>query len=424
MLEPALAAAVGFDFGDHFALALLGFGVALFVAIGALSHQGERAFSASIFYLLLGLFAAGVLSVLEVAPIDPLAKPALLERVAELALVVAVFATGLRLESGFRWRTWRSVAILIGLVMPFSIAAVALFGALVMGLSVGGAIILGAVLAPTDPVLAGDVGVGSPGEVELHGEPRFSLSGEAALNDGLASPFVLLGILVAEGDVADRLGGFLAADVLYGVAVALVIGAGGGYLTAAAAVRLSERQLLDDKLDLYLAVPAALSLYGLTELAGAYGLVAMFAAGVAFRRYEFGHELNRHVHEGAEVVEKFGELAVILLLGSVVTVSGLGAPGAAGWLLAPVLLLVIRPGLVAALLLGSGLSIRDRAFLAWFGVRGVAALYYVSLVVAAGVLDGVEEATVFWTTVVCVMVSILVHGVTATSISRRLLGRA
>src|SRR5215211_5910382 len=378
MLEPALAAAVGFDFGDHFALALLGFGVALFVAIGALSHQGERAFSASIFYLLLGLFAAGVLSVLEVNPIDPIAEPALLERVAELALVVAVFATGLRLESGFRWRTWRSVAILIGLVMPLSIAAVALFGALVMGLSVGGAIILGAVLAPTDPVLAGDVGVGSPGEVELHGEPRFSLSGKAALNDGLASPFVLLGILVAEGDVADRLGGFLAAD----------------------------------------------SLYGLTELAGAYGLVAMFAAGVAFRRYEFGHELNRHVHEGAEVVEKFGELAVILLLGSVVTVSGLGAPGAAGWLLAPVLLLVIRPGLVAALLLGSGLSIRDRAFLAWFGVRGVAALYYVSLVVAAGVLDGVEEATVFWTTVVCVMVSILVHGVTATSISRRLLGRA
>jgi sodium/hydrogen antiporter len=423
MLEPVFAAAPGFDFGDHFAPALFGFGVALFVAIGALSHQGERAFSASIFYLLLGLVAAAALSVLEVEPIDPLAEPAVLERVAELALVVAVFATGLRLESDFRWRTWRSVAVLIVLVMPLSIAAVALFGALVMGLSVGAAILLGAVLAPTDPVLAGDVGVGSPGEVDLHGEPRFSLSAEAALNDGLASPFVLLGILVAEGDVADRLGGFLAADVLYAVAVALLIGALGGYLTAAAAVRLSERQLLDEKLDLYLAVPAALSLYGLAELAGAYGLVAVFAAGVAFRRYEFGHEFNRHVHGGAEVVEKFGELAVILLLGSLVTVSGLRAPGAAGWLLAPVLLLVIRPGLVAALLLGSGLSIRHRAFLAWFGVRGVAALYYVTLVIAAGVLDPAEEATVFWTTVVCVMVSILLHGVTATSISRRLLSR-
>jgi NhaP-type Na+/H+ or K+/H+ antiporter len=423
MGAPSLAAGLGFDFGRHFALALLGFGIALFVAIGALSHQAERAFSAASLYLLLGLAAAGILSILGVDPIDPLAHPAVLEHVAELALVIAVFATGLRLESDLRWRSWRSVAVLLGLVMPLSIAAVALFGALVMGLSVGAAIVLGAALAPTDPVLAGDVGVGAPGEPDLHGEPRFSLSAEAALNDGLASPFVLLGILVAEGHVGARLGHFLAADVLYAVTVALVIGALGGYSIAAAAVRLRERQLLDEQLDLYLAVPAALSLYGLAEVAGSYGLVAVFAAGLAFRRYEFEHELNRHVHAGAEVIEKFGELAVILLLGSLVTVSGLGAPGVSGWLLAPLLLFVIRPGLVAGLLVRSELSARQRAFLAWFGVRGVAALYYVALVVDANVLHAAEERTVFWTTVACVMVSILIHGVTASAVSGRLLGR-
>jgi sodium/hydrogen antiporter len=423
MLRAPFALETGFSFGDPFALAVLGFGLALFVAIGALSHQHERAFSASMLYLLLGLATAGLLSVLKIDPLDPLAQPAVLQRVAELALVIAIFATGVRLESDLRWRTWRSVAVLIGLVMPLSIAAVALFGVAVMGLSVGAAIILGAVLAPTDPVLAGDVGVGSPGEADLQGEPRFSLSAEAGLNDGLASPFVLLGILVASGDLGDRLGGFLAADVVYAVVGALVLGALGGYGIAAAALRLSERRLLDEKLDLYVAIPAALSVYGLAEVAGTYGLVAVFAAGVAFRRYEFGHDFNQHVHAGAEVVEKFGELVVILLLGSLATLSGLAAPGVSGWLLAAALLLVIRPGLVGALLVRSRFSLRERAFLGWFGVRGVAALYYISLVVAADVLDGPEERTLFWTTTACVMASILLHGFTATAISDRLLGR-
>jgi NhaP-type Na+/H+ or K+/H+ antiporter len=412
---------VGVRLGDPFALALLGFGLALFVAIGALSHQHERAFSASLLYLLLGLAAAGLLSALDIRAIDPLRQPHILQRVAEVSLVIAVFATGLRLEGDLRWRTWRSVAILIGVVMPLSIAAVAAFGVAAMGLSLGGALILGAVLAPTDPVLAGDVGVGSPGESDLQGEPRFSLSAEAGLNDGLASPFVVLGILVAEGGLQHHLGEFIAADVLYGVIAALVVGGVGGYLIAAVALRLRSHQLIDDKLDLYVAVPAGLALYGLAEVAGAYGLVAVFAAGVAFRRYESGHEFSEHVHTGAEVVEKFGELVVILLLGSVVTLAGLSAPGLAGWLLAPVLLLVIRPALVGALLVRSGLSLAQRAFLAWFGVRGVAALYYVSLVIAAGVVNGSQAAMLFWTTAACVMVSIVLHGVTATAVSGRLL---
>jgi sodium/hydrogen antiporter len=129
------------------------------------------------------------------------------------------------------------------------------------------------------------------------------------------------------------------------------------------------------------------------------------------------------VHAGAEVVEKFGELVVILLLGSLATLSGLAAPGVSGWLLAAALLLVIRPGLVGALLVRSRFSLRERAFLGWFGVRGVAALYYISLVVAADVLDGPEERTLFWTTTACVMASILLHGFTATAISDRLLSR-
>jgi len=126
--------------------------------------------------------------------------------------------------------------------------------------------------------------------------------------------------------------------VLAGVA----LGAAGGYAIAASIVRLRERRLMIEALDGWVAVAAALLVYGLTEVAGAYGFLAAFAAGVAFRNYEHGHEMNRSVHHGAEVVEKFCELGLILLLGSMITVTGMSEVGAAGWLLVAALLFVIR----------------------------------------------------------------------------------
>ena len=95
-------------------------------------------------------------------------------------------------------------------------------------------------------------------------------------------------------------------------------------------MRLRERRLLSTTFDGWLAIPTVLAIYGLTEAAGAYGFVAAFAGGVAFRRFERTHELNGPVHEGAETVEKIGELTVILLFGSMLSLSGLQAPGLVG----------------------------------------------------------------------------------------------
>jgi NhaP-type Na+/H+ or K+/H+ antiporter len=161
-----------------------------------------------------------------------------------------------------------------------------------------------------------------------------------------------------------------------------------------------------------------LTIYGLTELVGAYGFLAAFAGGVAFRRFEHTHEHNRRVHDGAEVVEKFGELAVILLIGSMLSWNGVDAPGLAGWVFVPVLLLIIRPVAVLLSLLGSARDWKERAFVAWFGVRGVGSLYYAAIAVGTGVLAGDTKAVV-WTALACVVVSVFVHGVTATPISRR-----
>ena len=166
-----------------------------------------------------------------------------------------------------------------------------------------------------------------------------------------------------------------------------------------------------------------LLIYGLTEIAGAYGFLAAFAAGLGFRRYERDHEVNRRVHDGAELLEKFGELALILLLGSMVTFEGLGEPGVSGWLLVPLLLLVIRPATVLLALLGSRVAREgERSFVAWFGVRGIGSLYYAAVAAGSGVLADGDARRLFWTVAACVLVSIVVHGVTSWPVERRLLG--
>jgi NhaP-type Na+/H+ or K+/H+ antiporter len=415
-----LGAERGFSFADPYAIALVFAGIALFAAIGALSHQRERAFSASLIYLGLGLAAAVIIELLGVQWVAPIRDASLIEHLSEFAVIVALFGTGLRLERALHPRGWSSVGRLLGIVMPLTIAAVALFGTQVMGLSLGAAIILGAALAPTDPVLAGDVGVGPPGDEDEH-EPRFAVTAEAGLNDGLAFPFVFLGAFVAAEGGSDWLGKWLAADVAYAILIGVAFGAAGGYAIAAGIVWLRDRRLMTDALDGWIAVAAVLLVYGLTEVAGAYGFLAAFAAGIGFRRYEYGHKLNRGVHDGAEVVEKFCELGVILLLGSMVTTAGVREVGWSGWLLVPVLLLLIRPLATAVAFLGSSMPARERAFIAWFGVRGIGSLYYVAVALGLGILSVDESRTLFWTVAACIITSVVAHGVTASPLSRRLL---
>jgi sodium/hydrogen antiporter len=396
-------------------------GIAVFAAVGAMSHEHERAFSASLIYLGLGAVAALVIQVFDVRWLDPLGDAKVVEHVAEVALIFALFSSGLKLDRRLRWREWGSVARLLLIAMPLTMAGVALFASQAMGLTLGAALLMGAILCPTDPVLAGDLGVGPPGDEDEH-EPNFALTAEAGGNDGLAAPLVLLGVYVTEQGGTDWIGEWLVADVFYACAAGLVIGVLNGWAAAWSVHWLRDRELLAPAFDGYHAVATALITYGLAEVAGGYGFLAVFVSGLAFRRYERGHELNGRVHAGAEQVEKFMELAAILLLGSLLTSAGLSEPGWAGWGLAIVLLVVIRPLATLISLLGGNVETRPgRAFVAWFGVRGVGTLYYAATVVTGGYLGGGEEKVVVWTAIACVIVSIVVHGVTGGPALRRLL---
>jgi NhaP-type Na+/H+ or K+/H+ antiporter len=413
-----LALDPGWHLGGLYPVALTVVGLCVIAGAITLARSGRLLLPASVLYVAVGGLLAVALSLLDVTPLDPEGDHVLLERLCELALVVAVFSAGLTIEREVSRRSWLSITILLTIVMPATILAIAAFGVWAMGLSFGAALLLGAVLAPTDPVLAGNVGLTAPGG-EVLGEPRLSLHTEAGFNDGLASPFVVLGLYVAKEGGTGWFPTWALADLVYGAGFALALGAVAGVL--AARVLTAEGRALSGTLQAAVIVGFALALYGLTEALGAYGLLAVFASGFTFRRYEFDHQIHHAAHSGTEAVGKSLELVVLLMLGSLLTRAGLSAPGLAGWLLVPLLLVVVRPALVLATVGGWAMDTRSALFLGFFGVRGVAAVFYATVVVESHVLSPHEQQVLVWTTVVCVVSSVVVHGLSATALTRRLL---
>ncbi len=363
-----MSAALAPSFGGLSALVALGGGLSVLIAATVLSRRDGGHYSAALVYLGLGAGVAVLLREQNVGWFDPLAHPDLVQHVTGAAIVIALFATGIKVDREVTWGGWSSVGRLLLWAMPLVIAGATGLSTILLGVPVGVAIMIGAMLAPTDPVLAGEIGVGPPGEGRER-EERFAVTGEAGLNDGLALVFVSLGLAYLGG--ADHgLLRWLLVDVLYSlaaaVAVGIVVGRGAGWL----AVRQRDRHVLAPEVDPFVGIGAAFVLYGGAGAIGANGFVAVFIGALAFRRYERRHELNRGIFEGLERIERLAELVLIVLLGTVLSLAGLRMIGWSGWLVILSVLVVLRPASVFVSFAGSARNAAERAFLAWFGVRG------------------------------------------------------
>jgi NhaP-type Na+/H+ or K+/H+ antiporter len=377
-------------------------------------------------YLFAGLAISLGLGLSGSGHLSPLGDHALLREVCDIALIVSVFGSGLAVERAVARSSWRLIGLLLAVGIPVTIAAVAGFAAIGMGLGLGAATVLGAVLAPTDPVLAGDLGLGPPGGPEL-GEPRLSLHTEAGANDGLAAPFVVGALTLAGHGAHDWVVHWIAVGLLLHAAEAIVLGAVAGRLAVGAARPLAARSVERRWARLALAawvLGVAFAVYAACEPLDAYGLVGVFAAGFAFRRAEHDERLHASVHAVSEPTERMTELAAVVLIGSFLSTEGLGLPGVGGWLLAPVVIVLVRPLLVLALARAARVPLRlgERLYLGFFGVRGVAAVYYAAVVAGTHALAPHATAVIVWTTLVCVAVSVVVHGVAAAPLRRRWLG--
>jgi NhaP-type Na+/H+ or K+/H+ antiporter len=370
--------------------------------------------------------------------IDPIGHATFLERATEVAVIVSLFTAGLKLRVPMGDPRWRAPLRLAFVSMTLTVAAIAVAGVYGIGLSWGAAVLLGAILAPTDPVLASEVQVEHPFDYD---PLRFSLTGEAGLNDGTAFPFVMLGLgLLGLHDIGEFGIRWLAVDVLWAITGGLLIGAVLGTGVARIVLYLRRVHREATGLDDFLALGLIGLSYGTALLCGTYGFLAVFAAGLALRRVErrgspqdTGEEpsafapgqkeedvvtdamkapaaMAESVLHFNEQVEHLGELAVVLLIGAMLSWHVI--PVQAAWFV-PLVLLVIRPAAVAAGLLGAGVPKRETRFAAWFGIRGIGSLYYMMYAVVHG-LSGPEATLLIGLTLATIVASAVAHGISVT----------
>ena len=362
--------------------------------------------------------------------LDPLQYRPVIEEVTQLAVLLALMGVGLALDRPLRfarpreWLRWSATWRLLFLAMPLSIAAVWFLGWWGLGLAPASALLLGAVLAPTDPVLAGDVQVGGP-DVESHEdesderhEVRFALTSEAGLNDGLAFPFVYAAIfLLLKGDPGSWLGSWVAWELVGKVVVGFGVGAFVGWALAKLAFSARPTSLaFAERGEPLLALAALAMSFGAAELVGGYGFIAVFTCGMAVRNAERSHRYHQEMHGVVERLERLFTLLILLFLGMAMTRGLLSALDWRGVALGVALVLVVRPlsGVLSLLPFarsGHGMNARERLVTAFFGVRGVGSLFY--LAYAAGKADFSDLRWLWATVAFTIGLSVLVHGVLA-----------
>ena len=411
-------------------------------------------------YLGLGLILGPL--VLNKLHFEPLKHTELLERVTEVAVIISLFSAGLKLRLPFEDGRWRGPLRLALVSMTLTIGLVTLVGHYALGLSLGAAVLLGAFLAPTDPVLASDVQTRHPEDFD---ELRFSLTGEAGFNDGTAFPFVMLGLgLLGLHELGDWAWRWWAIDVVWAIVGGLGIGALLGHLMARLTIYLRQHKHQAVGTDDFIALGLIAGAYGLAILLSTYGFLAVFAAGLALRHTErriseaenerTAQEENEAEHDSdenddaptvpesdedienllddlatddkraprfmarqtmqfSESLERIGELILVVWLGGMIVAQTWDAR--ALWL-APLLFLVLRPLAVFAGLLGDKSTGISRPFIAWFGIRGIGSLYYLFYAIEHDLPRETAQELIALVFPI-VAISIIIHGLSVTPLA-------
>ncbi|MGQ0845671.1 MAG: cation:proton antiporter domain-containing protein [Sporichthyaceae bacterium] len=398
------------------AYALVGLGALLSAVLPRL--VAHRPISVPIAFLALGAAIFAVPS--DLPDPDPLAHPELAAHLTEVGVIVALMGAGLRLDRRPSLRGWASTWRLLGVAMPLTIAAVAVLGWWWAGLVPATALLLGAALAPTDPVLADEVQVGDPSEdPDSEDEVRFALTSEAGLNDALAFPFVYAALaMAAAGGGTGWIGQWVAVDVVYRLTAGVVVGVVLGRLLAGLFFRWAETIRLAKHGDGFAALAATFLAYGLTELVHGYGFLAVFVCACTLRGVERDHEYHRVLHEFIGQIERLLVVLLLLLFGGAVARGLLGPLTPSGLAVALAVVFLVRPLVASAALVRAPGRRADRAVIAFFGIRGIGSLYYVSYALANGQF---AQPGLLWAIVgVVVVVSVVLHGVTAEPVMSRL----
>jgi NhaP-type Na+/H+ or K+/H+ antiporter len=370
----------------------------------------------------LGLGPTGV----DAFRFNPLQEAPLLEVLTEVALLISLFSAGVKMPVPFGWAQWHTPLRLATLSMALTVGLVAAFSVLVLGLSLGAGVLLGAIVAPTDPVLATDVQSRHAGDRD---SLRFTLTSEAGMNDGTAFPFVMLGLgLLGLHDLGEIGLRWVLVEVLWGIGGGIGIGVVAGVALARLGWRLRGASQKHELLDDFLGLGLIALVYGVCLQLHVWGFLAVFFAAVALRQTEMqlasraapsvivdgqvepGPDAPSTVSQGSlvfkEHLERLSELLLVLLLGGSLYIDSWNWPAVG---LALFLFVVARPLSVFVCLLGTRTPRRMLGMTAWFGVRGIGSMYYLMYAIQHGTPEALS-LQLMQLTLIVVALSILLHG--------------
>lgn len=377
--------------------------------------------------------------------VDPMRHAAWLHRAAEITVIISLFTVGMKLRLPVLDRRLRPAICLAFVSMVLTVGLVTLVGTWLLGLSLGAAILLGAILAPTDPVLASDVQTADPHDQD---KLRLTLTAEAGFNDGTAFPFVMLGLgLLGLHELGGYAGRWWLVDVAWAIAGGLAIGAALGAAVGRLVIRLQTRRKTVVTRGEYVLLGLIGLAYGAAVLAHTYGFLAVFAAGVALRAVEraatgleqgrdrtFSARAGDHAPKQSvtdpkvvpayvagtllatnEQLERILEVGLVLVVGAALFVAGIS--WAALWF-APLLFFVIRPLAALPVLATAKFTRFEFSLVAWFGIRGIGSIYYLMFALDRELPTELAKQLISLTFTV-IAFSVLLHGISATPLLRR-----
>ena len=376
----------------EFGAALLIIGSLLAVAAALSGVMRGTVLSISVLSVTAGI----VLAATDVVAID-VSDPGVLELI-ELALILTLIADGLVVDRELLARHWGPPARALVIAMPITLCLLALGAKLLFsGLTWAEAFLLGAVLSPTDPVVTSTVVTAQRVPAKI----RHTLNLESGLNDGLALPFVLFFLVLATpGGNAGQEATELLGEAAFGAVIGIALGVAGAYLHRIVPLGVTPR------FEGIYAVGFGLAAFGLADVTFGNGLIAAFVAGITLGFFE--HEITERFVDFSENVSAIFQVLTFFVFGAIIVATGFDGSVLAFIVFA---LLIARPVSVMLALAGTRLPAPQKAFIAWFGPKGVASILFALLVLDEPVAHG---ALVFDVAAFMILASILTHGLTDT----------
>ncbi len=351
---------------------------------------------------------------------DPMWQESYVVHLTELSVIISLMGTGLKIRRKVNFHNWQVPLRLVSITMLLCIAALAVLAWGILGMAPAAAILLGAVLAPTDPVLAEQVQVGPPDD-DQEDEVRFSLTAEAGLNDGMAFPFTWLAIVLAIAASAtdgEWIATWLLRDLLYRIVAGVGIGFLVGRVLAWLVFSLPKKTSFPRAQEGFLALSATLVAYGVTEMAHGYGFIAVFIAAITMSSCEPENEYHTEMHDFVNQVEHILMVTLLMVFGGSLVYGLLDNLTWYGAAIGLFFLFVIRPlaGMIG--LWGTGVALHEKLAISFFGIRGIGSFFYLSFALAK---VSFADADQLWSVVgFIVLVSIVLHGFTASKTMRYL----